>query len=185
MIYSHLLVRFTIWFARTCQRQSSLEPFPISGASALSENEWSFFLNRSGETQGELGISEVSISCMYYHVWSHLCPSAAFSTIILTGHAWPFWCENQECWREDLEPISKRRLAVLDPLEVVPWWWRGLDMEICGKRATYTGKWTEHVGQIYGHSTVDPSCSCYLFGNFVGFCPVAGENQILWKMNSG
>ena len=27
----------------------------------------------------------------------------------------------QECWREDLEPISKRRLAVLDPLEVAPW----------------------------------------------------------------
>ena len=26
---------------------------------------------------------------------------------------------SQECWREDLEPISKRRLAVLDPLEVV------------------------------------------------------------------
>ena len=25
----------------------------------------------------------------------------------------------EECWRDDLEPISKRRLAVLDPLEVV------------------------------------------------------------------
>ena len=29
------------------------------------------------------------------------------------------WDFVEECWREDLEPISKRRLAVLDPLEVV------------------------------------------------------------------
>eukprot|EP00434_Breviolum_minutum_P028380 symbB.v1.2.025107.t1/scaffold2387.1/size80445/2 len=28
------------------------------------------------------------------------------------------WDLVEECWREDLEPISKRRLAVLDPLEV-------------------------------------------------------------------
>jgi len=28
------------------------------------------------------------------------------------------WDFVEECWREDLEPISKRRLAVLDPLEV-------------------------------------------------------------------
>ena len=33
------------------------------------------------------------------------------------------WHRGQECWREDLEPISKRRLAVLDPLEVASWRW--------------------------------------------------------------
>lgn len=36
----------------------------------------------------------------------------------------------EECWREDLEPISKRRLAVLDPLEVASWAENSVEVEV-------------------------------------------------------
>lgn len=81
-----------------------------------------------------------------------------------------FWCENQECWREDLEPISKRRLAVLDPLEVVPCCWR--------RHGNRGGKLPFFGGNVYG-KFVDHSCSCDSFGNLEGFLRFCWRNQDL------